>query len=57
MCAISSTTVLDTFAVVGDPLPSARACTRADGLVDRFSVSASDPAPLEPWDPLAAEIR
>jgi probable F420-dependent oxidoreductase len=50
--------VLETFAVVGDPTevgPAVRA--RFDGLVDRFSVYASYPAPLELWDPLAGAFR
>jgi probable F420-dependent oxidoreductase len=50
--------VLDTFAVVGDPDgvgPAVRA--RFEGLVDRFSVYASYPAPLDLWDPLAAAFR
>ncbi len=50
--------VLETFAVVGDPTdvgPAVRA--RFDGLVDRFSVYASYPAPLELWDPLADAFR
>jgi probable F420-dependent oxidoreductase len=50
--------VLDTFAVVGEPAevgPAVRA--RFDGLVDRFSVYASYPAPLELWDPLADAFR
>ena len=45
--------VLRTFAVVGDPEevgPAVRA--RFDGLVDRFSVYASYPAPQDRWDPL-----
>jgi probable F420-dependent oxidoreductase len=50
--------VLGTFAVVGDPDevgPAVRA--RFDGLVDRFSVYASYPAPLNLWDPLAGAFR
>ncbi|SNR36650.1 TIGR03617 family F420-dependent LLM class oxidoreductase [Blastococcus mobilis] len=50
--------VLETFAVVGDPDeigPLAR--KRFDGLVDRFSVYASYPAPIELWDPLMAAFR
>jgi probable F420-dependent oxidoreductase len=50
--------VLGTFAVVGDPDevgPLAR--KRFDGLVDRFSVYASYPAPIELWDPLVAAFR
>ena len=50
--------VLDTFAVVGDPAAVGAAVrSRFDGLVDRFSVYASYPAPLELWDPLAAAFR
>jgi probable F420-dependent oxidoreductase len=50
--------VLGTFAVVGGPDevgPLAR--KRFDGLVDRFSVYASYPAPVELWDPLVAAFR
>jgi probable F420-dependent oxidoreductase len=50
--------VLGTFAVVGEPDdvgPAVRA--RFDGLVDRFSVYASYPAPLDLWDPLAGAFR
>ena len=50
--------VLGTFAVVGEPDelgPLVR--DRFEGLVDRFSVYASYPAPLELWDPLVAALR
>ena len=50
--------VLSTFAVVGEPHevgPAVR--ERFDGLVDRFSVYASYPAPLDLWDPLAQAFR
>jgi len=50
--------VLRTFAVVGSPEevgPAVRG--RFDGLVDRFSVYASYPAPLDLWDPLAEAFR
>jgi probable F420-dependent oxidoreductase len=50
--------VLSTFAVVGEPQevgPAVR--ERFDGLVDRFSVYASNPAPLDLWDPLAQAFR
>ncbi len=50
--------VLGTFAVVGEPDdvgPAVRA--RFDGLVDRFSVYASYPAPLDLWDPLSRAFR
>jgi probable F420-dependent oxidoreductase len=50
--------VLSTFAVVGTPEevgPMVR--ERFDGAVDRFSVYASYPAPLELWDPLVAAFR
>jgi probable F420-dependent oxidoreductase len=50
--------VLGTFAVVGEPGdvgPAVRA--RFDGLVDRFSVYASYPAPLDLWDPLTEAFR
>lgn len=47
--------VLATFAVVAAPDDvAARVHERYDGLVDRFSVYASYPAPLELWDPLVA---
>ena len=50
--------VLGIFAVVGEPDevgPAVRA--RFDGLVDRFSVYASYPAPLDLWAPLADAFR
>jgi probable F420-dependent oxidoreductase len=50
--------VLGTFAVVGEPGdvgPAVRG--RFDGLVDRFSVYASYPAPLDLWDPLSQAFR
>jgi probable F420-dependent oxidoreductase len=50
--------VLSTFAVVGIPEevgPMVR--ERFGGAVDRFSVYASYPAPLELWDPLVAAFR
>ena len=49
--------VLGTFAVVGAPDelgPQVR--ERFEGLVDRFSVYASYPTPLELWDPLVADL-
>ncbi|MFP5371061.1 MAG: TIGR03617 family F420-dependent LLM class oxidoreductase, partial [Actinomycetes bacterium] len=50
--------VLDTFAVVGEPDEVGTAVrARFDGLVDRFSVYASYPAPLDLWDPLADALR
>jgi probable F420-dependent oxidoreductase len=50
--------VLGTFAVVGEPEElGSRVRERFEGLVDRFSVYASYPAPLELWDPLVAELR
>ena len=50
--------VLGTFAVVADPGRRGRAGARAvRRLVDRFSVYASYPAPLELWDPLVAAFR
>ena len=50
--------VLDTFAVVGEPEDVGRAVrARFDGLIDRFSVYASYPAPLDLWDPLAGSFR
>jgi probable F420-dependent oxidoreductase len=50
--------VLSTFAVVGEPQEVGLAVReRFDGLVDRFSVYASYPAPLDLWDPLAQAFR
>ena len=50
--------VLDTFAVVGEPDEVGAAVrARFDGLVDRFSVYASYPAPLDLWTPLAGAFR
>jgi probable F420-dependent oxidoreductase len=49
--------VLGTFAVVGEPEElGPRVRERFEGLVDRFSVYASYPAPLELWDPLVADL-
>jgi probable F420-dependent oxidoreductase len=50
--------VLEAFAVVADPEDVGRRVReRFEGLVDRFSVYASHPAPLELWDPLAEAFR
>jgi probable F420-dependent oxidoreductase len=50
--------VLDAFAVVAEPGEVAAAVReRFDGMVDRFSVYASYPAPLELWEPLLAAFR
>jgi len=50
--------VLGTFAVVAEPEDvAAQVRDRYSGLVDRFSVYASYPAPLELWDPLVADFR
>ena len=50
--------VLGTFAVVADPEDvGARVRERFGGLVDRFSVYASYPAPPELWNPLLAALR
>jgi probable F420-dependent oxidoreductase len=50
--------VLAAFAVVAEPGDlAARVRERYDGLVDRFSVYASYPAPLDLWDPLVADFR
>ena len=50
--------VLGTFAVVAEPEDIAtHVRDRYTGLVDRFSVYASYPAPLELWDPLVAAFR
>jgi probable F420-dependent oxidoreductase len=50
--------VLGTFAVVAAPEDVAgQVRQRYDGLVDRFSVYASYPAPLGLWDPLVASFR
>jgi len=50
--------VLAAFAVVAAPDDVAAAVReRFDGLVDRFSVYASYPAPLDLWDPLVQAFR
>jgi probable F420-dependent oxidoreductase len=50
--------VLAAFAVVAEPEEVAAAVReRFDGLVDRFSVYASYPAPIELWDPLVRAFR
>jgi probable F420-dependent oxidoreductase len=50
--------VLATFAVVAEPDDVAAGVReRYAGLVDRFSVYASYPAPLDLWDPLVASFR
>jgi probable F420-dependent oxidoreductase len=50
--------VLATFAVVADPAELAAAVhQRFDGLIDRFSVYASYPAPLDRWNPLVDAFR
>jgi probable F420-dependent oxidoreductase len=50
--------VLDAFAVVAEPHEvGGRVRERYAGLVDRFSVYASYPAPPGLWDPLAAALR
>jgi hypothetical protein len=50
--------VLGTFAVVADPPELAGAVEeRYAGLIDRFSVYASYPAPLDRWEPLVAAFR
>jgi probable F420-dependent oxidoreductase len=50
--------VLAAFAVVAEPDDVAAGVReRFDGLVDRFSVYASYPAPLDLWDPLVAAFR
>jgi hypothetical protein len=50
--------VLATFAVVAAPDDvAAHVHRRYDGLVDRFSVYASYPAPLDLWDPLVTSFR
>jgi probable F420-dependent oxidoreductase len=50
--------VLAAFAVVAAPADVAREVrARFDGLVDRFSVYASYPAPLDLWDPLVRAFR
>jgi probable F420-dependent oxidoreductase len=50
--------VLAAFAVVAAPADVAREVrARFDGLVDRFSVYASYPAPLDLWDPLVGAFR
>jgi probable F420-dependent oxidoreductase len=50
--------VLEAFAVVAEPADVGRRVReRFDGLVDRFSVYASYPAPLGLWDPLVEALR
>lgn len=50
--------VLGTFAVVAEPDAVAAAVHRRyDGMVDRFSVYASYPAPLDLWNPLVGSFR
>jgi hypothetical protein len=50
--------VLAAFAVVAGPDEVAAAVReRYSGLVDRFSVYASYPAPLDLWDPLVQAFR
>jgi probable F420-dependent oxidoreductase len=50
--------VLATFAVVAEPDDVAAGVRqRFEGLVDRFSVYASYPAPLDLWDPLVRAFR
>jgi probable F420-dependent oxidoreductase len=50
--------VLGTFAVIAAPDEVAgQVRQRYDGVVDRFSVYASYPAPLGLWDPLVAAFR
>jgi probable F420-dependent oxidoreductase len=50
--------VLAAFAVVAEPEEVAPAVReRFGGLVDRFSVYASYPAPIELWDPLVRAFR
>jgi probable F420-dependent oxidoreductase len=50
--------VLATFAVIADPEDVGdRVRERFGGVVDRFSVYASYPAPLDLWDPLVRSFR
>jgi hypothetical protein len=50
--------VLEAFAVVAEPGDVAAAVReRFEGAVDRFSVYASYPAPLDLWEPLLAAFR
>jgi probable F420-dependent oxidoreductase len=50
--------VLSTFAVVAGPDDvAAEVRRRFEGVVDRFSVYASYPAPLDLWDPLVRAFR
>jgi probable F420-dependent oxidoreductase len=50
--------VLGTFAVVAEPEDvAAQVRARYGGLIDRFSVYASYPAPPDLWDPLVADFR
>jgi hypothetical protein len=50
--------VLAPFAVVAEPQDIGAEVRRRFGdVVDRFSVYASYPAPLDRWDPLVAAFR
>jgi probable F420-dependent oxidoreductase len=58
MAGLVGDDVLDAFAVVAEPDDVAAGVReRFDGMVDRFSVYASYPAPLNLWDPLLAAFR
>ena len=58
MAALVDDEVLETVAIVAAPDDLAGAVrARFGGLVDRFSVYASHPAPLDLWDPLARAFR
>jgi probable F420-dependent oxidoreductase len=58
MAGLVDDDVLTAFAVVAEPDDvAAEVRARFDGLVDRFSVYASYPAPPDLWDPLLAAFR
>jgi probable F420-dependent oxidoreductase len=58
MAGLVDDDVLVAFAVIAEPDDvAAEVHARFDGLVDRFSVYASYPAPLELWDPLVDAFR
>lgn len=58
MAGLVDDDVLDAFAVVAEPGEvAAEVHARFDGAVDRFSVYASYPAPMDLWEPLQAGFR
>jgi probable F420-dependent oxidoreductase len=58
MAGLVDDDVLAEFAVVAEPDDvGAEVLRRFDGMVDRFSIYASYPAPLDLWDPVLAAFR